>query len=100
MTSIATISITALAIFFGASLTHAGPPAEREQPARSGSVKERSSKSAKSAKAGKKPAQPVGYRADQSDKYGSRETEGQRSERLSRECRGAVNAGACAGYTR
>lgn len=30
----------------------------------------------------------------------SRETVGQRSARLQRECHGAANAGACAGYTR
>jgi hypothetical protein len=47
-----------------------------------------------------KAAQSARYRPDPRDNYGSRETEGQRSERLSRECRGAVNAGACAGYTR
>ena len=31
---------------------------------------------------------------------GSAETVSERSARLKRECRGAVNAGACAGYTR
>ena len=31
---------------------------------------------------------------------GSAETVRERSARLKRECRGAVNAGACAGYTR
>ena len=31
---------------------------------------------------------------------GSAETVRERSARLSRECKGAVNAGACAGYTR
>ena len=31
---------------------------------------------------------------------GSQETPGQRSARLKRECKGAVNAGACEGYTR
>lgn len=31
---------------------------------------------------------------------GSAETAGQRSARLTRECKGQVNAGACAGYTR
>lgn len=30
---------------------------------------------------------------------GSAETPAQRSARLTRECKGAVNAGACAGYT-
>lgn len=31
---------------------------------------------------------------------GSAETAGQRSARLTRECKGQVNAGACTGYTR
>ena len=31
---------------------------------------------------------------------GSEETSGERSARLKRECKGGVNAGACAGYTR
>ncbi|MDP2257773.1 MAG: hypothetical protein Q8K05_17270 [Polaromonas sp.] len=31
---------------------------------------------------------------------GSEETIGERSTRLKRECKGGVNAGACAGYTR
>jgi hypothetical protein len=31
---------------------------------------------------------------------GSEETPAQRHARLTRECKGAVNAGACAGYTR
>ncbi|MEO7885120.1 MAG: hypothetical protein ABI893_18275 [Polaromonas sp.] len=31
---------------------------------------------------------------------GSGETPGQRDARLKRECKGAVNAGACTGYTR
>jgi NAD(P)H-hydrate repair Nnr-like enzyme with NAD(P)H-hydrate dehydratase domain len=31
---------------------------------------------------------------------GSEETTGERSARLKRECKGGVNAGACAGYTR
>jgi len=32
--------------------------------------------------------------------HGSRETVKQRDRRLTRECKGGVNAGACAGYTR
>jgi hypothetical protein len=31
---------------------------------------------------------------------GSEETAGERNARLKRECKGGVNAGACAGYTR
>lgn len=57
-------------------------------------------KQAKQAKTKKTPGQTVKYRPDARDSQGSRETEGQRNDRLSRECRGAVNAGACAGYTR
>ena len=44
-------------------------------------------------KAVKKTAKPVFV-------PGSAETVAQRSARLKRECKGAVNAGACAGYTR
>lgn len=33
-------------------------------------------------------------------KPGSQETTAERSRRLSRECKGQTNAGACAGYTR
>ena len=44
-------------------------------------------------KAVKKTARPVFV-------AGSAETVAQRSARLKRECKGGVNAGACAGYTR
>ena len=44
-------------------------------------------------KAVKKTAKPVVV-------PGSAETVSQRNARLKRECKGAVNAGACAGYTR
>ena len=44
-------------------------------------------------KAAKKTAKPVYVQ-------GSEETVAQRSARLKRECKGAVNAGACLGYTR
>ena len=44
-------------------------------------------------KAVKKTAKPVFV-------PGSAETVAQRNARLKRECKGAVNAGACAGYTR
>lgn len=32
--------------------------------------------------------------------HGSKETQGMRDRRLTRECRGAANGGACLGYTR
>jgi hypothetical protein len=41
---------------------------------------------------------PAGNKAKFSP--GSQETTKERSARLQRECKGAVNAGACAGYTR
>ena len=44
-------------------------------------------------KVAKKTAKPVYVQ-------GSEETVAQRSARLKRECKGGVNAGACAGYTR
>lgn len=51
------------------------------------------SKNSTAKKAAKKTAKPVFI-------PGSEETVAQRSARLSRECKGGVNAGACAGYTR
>ena len=77
------------------SLTAATPPSAAK-PLKQ--VKQ--AKQAKHATTKKKPGQSVKYRPDARDSQGSRETEGQRNDRLSRECRGAVNAGACAGYTR
>ena len=49
----------------------------------------------------KKPKKPKGQ-AGASAKFipGSEETKKERSARLTRECKGQVNAGACSGYTR
>ena len=62
--------------------------------------KTRKAASSKPAKVKKDSTRLVAFPEDSRNKHGSRETESQRSERLSRECKGAVNAGACAGYTR
>ncbi len=111
MTTIGPISIAVmLALLLGVSASHARLP-NSEPGVHPGSitlVAAAPTKPANNAKANKKAkvkvkkkqTESVTYRDDKTDKYGSRETEGQRSERLSRECRGAVNAGACAGYTR
>ena len=55
---------------------------------------------AKTAKAKKKPAKPKDKAVTSKFLRGSEESAGERSARLKRECKGAVNAGACAGYTR
>ena len=47
---------------------------------------------------GKKAKKPRGSKAKFSS--GSEETRKERDSRLKRECKGQVNAGACAGYTR
>ncbi len=54
------------------------------------------------ASANKKPAKSKTAGQGKKVKFlpGSEETVKQRSERLQRECQGAVNAGACSGYTR
>ena len=54
------------------------------------------------ASAGKKsaPSKKAGQGKKAKFLPGSEETVKQRSERLQRECQGAVNAGACSGYTR
>ncbi len=54
------------------------------------------------AKPQKKPAAKKAARKTAKPVYvqGSEETVAQRSARLKRECKGGVNAGACAGYTR
>jgi hypothetical protein len=58
----------------------------------------------KPAKAKAKTKTPADARKGQVGKVtflrGSEETTGERSARLKRECKGGVNAGACAGYTR
>lgn len=53
----------------------------------------------KKTKAKAKSAGVAGSRNKVKFLSGSEETPAQRSARLTRECKGAVNAGACAGYT-
>lgn len=48
----------------------------------------------------KKKAAAAGHGARAKFMPGSQETRSQRIARLKRECKGAVNAGACEGYTR
>ncbi|MCY7370016.1 MAG: hypothetical protein LH479_03885 [Polaromonas sp.] len=101
LNAIALIAAGALVAVMGLGSSQAALAAAPEQPSRADtSKKETRSTPAKRKKAAEKPTRPAGYRGDPTDKYGSRETDGQRNERLTRECRGAVNAGACAGYTR
>lgn len=59
-------------------------------------------KPAKAKKTKKTTAQPGATNPGGKVKFisGSGETAGQRDARLKRECKGAVNAGACTGYTR
>lgn len=106
--SITTSLILASSLLFGPSALHASPvrleviqqnwyaKAETTAPARQA----KKARATKPEKVKKQSTRLVAFPEDQRNKHGSRETEFQRSERLSRECRGAVNAGACAGYTR
>jgi hypothetical protein len=57
--------------------------------------------SAQSAKVKKHRVKVAKLKADD-DRFlhGSKETQTMRDSRLTRECRGAVNGGACSGYTR
>ncbi len=50
---------------------------------------------------GEKPKKAASAKKQGSTKFlpGSQETRKERSERLKRECKGRVNAGACTGYT-
>jgi hypothetical protein len=59
-------------------------------------------KPAKAKKTKKTTASPGATNSGGKVKFisGSGETPGQRDARLKRECKGAVDAGACAGYTR
>lgn len=106
--SITTSLILASSLLLGPSALHASPvrleviqqnwyaKAEPTSPARQ--VKK--ARATKPEKVKRQSTRLVAFPEDQRNKHGSRETESQRSERLTRECRGAVNAGACAGYTR
>lgn len=112
MNKISLISITttvalASSLLLGPGTLHARPArleviqqnwyakAEPTAPARQA----KKARAIKPEKVKQKSTRLVAFPEDR-NKHGSRETESQRSERLSRECRGAVNAGACAGYTR
>ena len=77
----------ALSGFFLATASHAQAP-EILNPPSQGTAKKKA----------KKPKAATGSNA----KFvpGSQETKKERSTRLMRECKGAVNAGACTGYTR
>lgn len=55
--------------------------------------------SSTASKAGKKTNSKTGYISQIKFLPGSEETPRERSSRLKRECKGRVNAGACAGYT-
>lgn len=79
--------IAALLGFLLASGAHAQAPEVLNPPAKSAAKKKaKTSKHAAGAKAKFIP--------------GSQETKKERSTRLTRECKGEVNAGACTGYTR
>ena len=106
--SITTTLVLAWSLLLGPGTLHARP-ARLEVIQQIGSAKAeptapaRQAKKARTTKPGKikkESTRLVAFPEDQRNKHGSRETESQRSDRLSRECRGAVNAGACAGYTR
>ena len=79
--------ISALLGFLLATGAHAQAPELLNPPAKS-SVKKKA----------KTPKREAGAKA----KFipGSQETKKERSARLTRECKGEVNAGACTGYTR
>jgi len=80
------VTLLAVAVLLGGStLAQAQAAQDSDKPAKS------------KAKAKKTKAKSAGGKV----KFisGSEETPAQRSARLTRECKGAVNAGACAGYT-
>lgn len=78
----------AMALLAVAGLLLGSPPALSAEPVGK-PAKSKSNKKAVKGQAGK-----VAFLR------GSEETSGERSARLKRECKGGVNAGACAGYTR
>jgi hypothetical protein len=83
------LALLAAAVLLGGNaLAQSQPAQDASKPAKS------KSKSKKAAKSG---APSTGGKV----KFirGSEETPAQRSARLTRECKGGVNAGACAGYT-
>ena len=92
-------TIAAAAVFAFSLLLGSGPLHAKAEPVAPAKKAKNPSKS-KPGKLKKESTRLVAFPEDTRNKHGSRETEYQRSERLSRECKGAVNAGACAGYTR
>ena len=84
---LAAFMVAALATSHAQAQTQPAP--EGEKPAKS------KSKSKKSTKSGS-----AGYGGKAKFITGSGETTAQRTARLKRECKGAVDAGACSGYTR
>lgn len=106
--SITTTVVLASSLLLGPGTLHASPSRSGQTPqnlhAKAQPVapakKTKKASPSKPGKIKKESTRLVAFPEDHRNKHGSRETESQRSERLSRECRGAVNAGACAGYTR
>jgi hypothetical protein len=89
------LALLAAAVLLGGSaVAQAQPSQDGGKPAKSKTKKAK----AKSSSAGTTGTNGGGGKV----KFlsGSEETPAQRHARLTRECKGAVNAGACAGYTR
>lgn len=80
-------ALMAAALAAGHAQAQTQPAAEGDKPAKSKSKSKKAA--AKSGAGGKVTFSP-----------GSGETPAQRTARLKRECKGAVDAGACSGYTR
>jgi hypothetical protein len=76
-----------------AALAQGAVHAQPAEPAQTGNRPEK-------AKSSKKAAKPPARVSKVKFMPGSEETVSQRVARLKRECKGAVNAGACEGYTR
>ena len=106
--SITTLVVLASSLLLGSGIQQAtAAPLEVIQQIRSEKAepvapakKTKKARAAKPEKVKNKSTRLVAFPEDQRYKHGSQETERQRSDRLGRECKGAVNAGACAGYTR
>lgn len=88
MTQPLTAIVAAAALLLGAAQAQAQAPEILNPPSK--------------VKAPKKPAKTTTAGQGSKTKFvpGSQETIKERSTRLQRECQGAVNAGACSGYTR
>ena len=87
------LALLAAAVLLG------GNAVAQAQSAQDGGGKPAKSKT-KKAKAKSTSAGTTGAGGKVKFMSGSEETPAQRHARLTRECKGAVNAGACAGYTR